>query len=141
MSGPAIDPLHHSAVAEQLQHGFPWLRFEDVLEGEYQRDHFQQGLVQLRLNLVLGIGLVLAFVAMDRMVLPTASTLLTVLRYGVVLPSLAVCLGVTFIPHGWRVYRWTIAVIGPLLALAIVALGIWIILTPFHRKKKKGGHS
>jgi len=122
MSGPGIDPLHRSAVAEQLQHGFPWLRFEDVLEGEYQRDHFQQGLVQLRLNLVLGIGLVLAFVAMDRMVLPTASTLLTVLRYGVVLPSLAVCLGVTFIPHGWRAYRWTIAVIGPLLALAITAI-------------------
>ena len=119
---PGIDASHPSPVAEQLQRGFPWLRFEPTLEKTYRREHYELGLVQLRLNIVLALGLVLAFIAMERLVTPSAGGLVSVLRYGVIVPSLLACLGATWIPHGWRAYARVIAVLAPAALTAVTML-------------------
>jgi len=119
---PGVDPAHTSPVADQLLRGFPWLHFEPALESEYERENFEQGRVQLRLNLMLALGLVLAFIAMDRMVIPPAGPYVDVLRYGVVMPSLLLALAITLVPHGARLYRRAIAVLAPVILAAIGAL-------------------
>lgn len=119
---PGIDASHPSPVAEQLQRGFPWLRFEPTLEKTYRREHYELGLVQLRLNLLLALGLVLAFIAMDHLVAPSAGALVSALRYGVIAPSLLACLGATWLPHGWRAYARIIAVLAPAALTAVTML-------------------
>lgn len=119
---PGIDASHPSPVAEQLQRGFPWLRFEPTLEKTYRREHYELGLVQLRLNLLLALGLVLAFIAMDHLVAPAAGALVSALRYGVIVPSLLACLGATWLPHGWRAYARIIAVLAPAALTAVTML-------------------
>jgi len=118
----AIDPPHSSPVANQLLQGFPWLHFEPVLEAEYERENFEQGRIQLRLNLTLALGLVLAFIAMDRLVVPAAGPHVNALRYGVIMPSLLLALAITFLPHAARLYRHAIAILAPLILVAIAGL-------------------
>jgi len=117
-----FQPDPSSPVAEELQRGFPWLRFERSLEFAYQREQHDSGLVQLRLNIALALGLVLAFTAMNRMVLETPGGLVAWLRYAAVLPSLLLCLVMTFVPHGARLYRGVIAVLAPVILIAVTAL-------------------
>jgi diguanylate cyclase (GGDEF)-like protein len=119
---PGNEPAHRSGVAEQLQQGFPWLRFQPELEKAFRQEHHEQGLVQLRLNITLALGLVLAFIAMNRMMPPPTGTSLGLLRHGVLLPALLACLGATFVPHGWRFYGRVVAVAAPAALLAVVAL-------------------
>ena len=119
---PGIEPPHASPVADQLLEGFPWLHFEPALEAEYERESFEQGRLQLRLNLTLALGLVLAFIAMDRLVVPAGGIFLDALRYGVILPSLVLALATTFLPHSARLYRRTIAFLAPLILVAICGL-------------------
>ncbi len=132
------DPTHPSPVAEQLQRGFPWLRFEPALEKAYLREHYELGLLQLRLNLVLALGLVLAFIAMDRMVVPSGGGLVGILRYGVIMPSLLACLGVTFVPHGWRVYARLVAVLAPAVLTAITGWDYFRKALPFLKDTPDG---
>ena len=120
--GRGASPTHPSPVAEQLLRGFPWLRFEPALEKAYRREHYEAELLQLRLNLGLALGLVLAFIAMDRMVVPSGGGLVGILRYGIIMPSLLACLGATFVPHGWRVYARLIAVLAPVVLAAVALL-------------------
>ncbi len=118
---PRIDPVRSSPAAEQLQRGFPWLRFEGQLETQFRREQYEHGLVHLRLNIVLALGLVLAFIAMDRLVLAASAGHVAWLRYAVILPSLVLCLAVTFIPHRWHLFQWVVNVLAPLVLVAIVA--------------------
>jgi diguanylate cyclase (GGDEF)-like protein len=122
MPEPHSEPAHTSPVAEQLQRGFPWLRFEPGLEVQFWREQYEQGLVQLRLNVVLALALVLAFIAMDRMVLPQTGGLVAFLRFGVLMPSLLGCLAVTFLPQGVRWFRPVVDILAPLTIVAIIAL-------------------
>lgn len=116
------DPLHASPVARQLQRGFPWLRFEAGLEAAFRQAQYEQGLVQLRLNLVLALALVLAFIAMDRAVLPQLDRLVAILRFAVLLPAIAGCLAVTFLPRGRRWFHPVVGALAPVAMIAIVAL-------------------
>jgi diguanylate cyclase (GGDEF)-like protein len=115
------DPVRSSPAAEQLQRGFPWLRFEGQLESQFRREQYEHGLVQLRLNIVLALGLVLAFIAMDRLVLAASAGHVAWLRYAVILPSLVLCLAATFIPHRWHLFQWVVDLLAPIILVAIVA--------------------
>jgi diguanylate cyclase (GGDEF)-like protein len=117
-----VDPARSSPAAKQLERGFPWLRFEADLEDHYLREQHEQGLAQLRFNLVLALVLVLAFVSMDRRFLPDTLERVALLRYGLVLPSLGLCLIATFIPRGWRLYGRLVKTLAPVVLVAIVAL-------------------
>jgi diguanylate cyclase (GGDEF)-like protein len=117
-----VDSTRSSPAAEQLERGFRWLRFEPQLEEHYQRERHEQGLTHLRFNLVLALGLVLAFVSMDRGFMPDTQARVALLRYAVVLPSLGLCLVVSFIPRGWRLYMRLVKVLAPVVLVAIVAL-------------------
>jgi diguanylate cyclase (GGDEF)-like protein len=117
-----FDPTRSSPAAEQLERGFRWLRFEPQLEEHYQRERHEQGLARLRFNLVLAVGLVLAFVAMDQGFMPDTKAHVALLRYGLILPSLGLCLGATFIPRGWRLYGRLVKALAPVVLVSIVAL-------------------
>jgi len=122
IADPQVDPAYSSPAAEQLERGFPWLRFEPHLEAHYLRVRHEQGLARLRFNLVLALALVLAFVAMDRHFMPDTQSRVAFLRFGLILPSLGLCLAATFIPRGWRLYSTLVTVLAPVVLVAIVAL-------------------
>jgi hypothetical protein len=65
----SIEDLPNSPHARQLRAGFPWLTFDAELEIEFRRRNFDENLVHTRVNLCLAILIVIAFSAMDAMVL------------------------------------------------------------------------
>lgn len=116
------DPVHASPAAEQLARGFPWLRFEPHLENGFWRAQFDQGLLQLRVNLFLALALVVAFTIMDRTLVPAADTGRALqLAYVVVLAGLGACLAATFVRGAWRWYQPAASLLAPVVVIALTA--------------------
>jgi diguanylate cyclase (GGDEF)-like protein len=67
--GLSTEDLPNSPHARQLRQGFPWLTFDGELEAEFRRRNFDENLLHTRVNLCLGILIVIAFSAMDALVL------------------------------------------------------------------------
>ena len=68
-NGFSIQDLPNSPHARQLRAGFPWLTFDGELEAEFRRRNFDENLLHTRVNLCLAMLIVIAFSAMDAMVL------------------------------------------------------------------------
>lgn len=59
-----------SPYAQQLEKGFPWLRFNPTLEVGFRETCFRQHLVRLRIHILLGVVLFMGLAAIDRFFLP-----------------------------------------------------------------------
>ena len=117
--------LGESPIAAQLRQGFRWLRFERSLERAFQREQHLQTQVQLRLNLVMAIALVVAFDALDRTVTTAeAGEFAQQVRYFVVVPGLLLCLGLTFLRAGPRLYPLLVRTLAPLAMVCVAAVEI-----------------
>ncbi len=120
---PSAASLPDSPVAEQLRRGFRKLHFRPELESQYREETYERHRRQLRINLLVALLLVVAFTQLDRLILPEASApVMNVIRYGVLLPSLAIALLLTFLPVGARVFRPVVGVVAPIALAGIVAL-------------------
>jgi diguanylate cyclase (GGDEF)-like protein len=112
-----------SPAAEQLRHGYPWLRFRPELESAYRQDQFRKGLPYLRASLGLGALVAVVFALLDSLVLHVvAEPLVDLARYAVLLPAIVVALTVTFLQGGSRIYRPVVSFASPIAMVAIVAL-------------------
>lgn len=119
------ESLEKSAVAEELAGGFPWLYFSETLEPQFRNHYYGERLGQLRLNLGIALGLMVAFLAMDDLVLQrSGQELLSTVRLAVVVPAMLVVVGVTFLPHAVRWYPRAILLAAPLVLFSIVATEI-----------------
>jgi diguanylate cyclase (GGDEF)-like protein len=117
-------------LQEELERGFPSLRFEPSLENAYREDSFRDGLKHLRTNLVLLIALVLTLVQVDRAVIPLFSSGVPVsARLGVMLPILVIALGLTFLR---RASVWYPRVMSLLMGVALMAIA-WIGILAWSR--------
>src|ERR1700679_202892 len=67
--GLSTEDLPNSPHARQLRAGFPWLSFGGELESEFRRRNFDENLLHTRVNLCLAMLIIIAFSAMDAMVL------------------------------------------------------------------------
>ena len=119
----AIGPLYSEGLpdlphARQLRGGFPWLRFEPVLEREFVRAHLDDVLPLVRVLLCLATALVGLFAMENAEVLgPAFNRLPNTLNLFVTVPLLLVTLGVTFAARRERLYQ-------PVAALAATVCGI-----------------
>ena len=118
-----MDHVEESAVAGQLRRGFRALRFESRLEAEYQSAHLLANRRQIRRNLVLAIGLVAAFSAMDRMLLHGASQMVPdILRFIVIAPLVCVLIAACFAGSYTRWYPLLVQVIAPVAGVCVVVI-------------------
>lgn len=117
------DPLQGSPYRRQLKVGFRWLRFERSLEDSYRRESFQDSVARLRFTLAVVIVLAVAMILLDTFVMrASASGVITILRYGILGPSLLIAFLATFLREGWRWYPRIATVLGPMILSAGVVL-------------------
>jgi diguanylate cyclase (GGDEF)-like protein len=117
-TGLSTEDLPNSPHARQLRAGFPWLTFDGDLEADFRRRNFDENLLHTRVNLCLAILIVIAFSAMDAMVLgadldrtPSRIQIL------VVIPLLLICLLSSFSAHRHRLHA-------PLTMIAMTVFGL-----------------
>lgn len=86
-----------SPYAQQLEKGFPWLRFNPVLEADFRENFFRQHLVRLRIHILVGVTLFAGLAAIDRLYLPAyAMQWSLITRLGVTPLLAALALGLSF---------------------------------------------
>jgi diguanylate cyclase (GGDEF)-like protein len=118
-----VEPIEESAAAAQLRRGFRALRFEQRLESDYQNAHLLANRRQIRRNLVLAVGLVAAFSAMDRMLLHGASQVVPdILRFIVIAPLICVLIAVCLVGSFTRWYPLLVQVIAPVAGVCVVVI-------------------
>jgi class 3 adenylate cyclase len=96
------------------------LAFERALEAAYRRDTAAQNLRKTRVALVVAGALVGAFGAWDAYRIPDALGVALTIRFGVVLPLLALVLGLSFLER-------LKAHIGKLVVLAVLVVGVGLV--------------
>src|SRR5260370_17821833 len=105
-TGLSNEDLPNSPHARQLRAGFPWLTFDGELEAEFRRRNFDENLLHTRVNLCLAILIVIAFSAMDAMVLgPELDRIPSRISILVIIPLLLVGLAASFSPHRRPIHR------------------------------------
>ena len=99
------EDLPNSPHARQLRAGFPWLSFGGELESEFRRRNFDENLLHIRVNLCLAMLIIIAFSAMDAMVLgPEVDRIPSRIYILVIIPALLIGLAATFSPQRHRLH-------------------------------------
>ncbi len=112
-----------SAAARQRRAGFPLLRFEHDLEREFRREQARSRVGQIRFNLYLAIGLVIAFGLLNRLVLgPGPHGALYVVQFGLLLPVVAGAVLMTHLPNARRAFPRLTPLLALIAALAVIAM-------------------
>ena len=119
------ETLAASPVAEQLRLGFRWLRFRPGLESAYRAEQFKSDLKFLRTSLgVVALSLLVMF-EIEHYVMPEVGAHVSnYLRIGVLVPTMILAFGLTFVPRAETWYPRLMTVLLPI-ALMVVA---WITL-------------
>lgn len=121
----ATEDLPNSPHARQLRAGFPWLSFEAELEAEFRRRNFDENLLHTRVNLCLAILIVIAFSAMDAMVLgPDLDRVPSRIHILVIIPMLLIGLMASFSHNRQRIHAPLTIVIMTVLGLSVAAVQI-----------------
>jgi diguanylate cyclase (GGDEF)-like protein len=117
-NGLPTEDLPNSPHARQLRAGFPWLTFDGELEAEFRRRSFDENLLHTRVNLCLAILIVIAFSAMDAMVLGAElDRIPSKIHILVIIPVLLICLLASFSANRHRFHA-------PLTLLAMTVFGL-----------------
>jgi diguanylate cyclase (GGDEF)-like protein len=111
-----------SMLAQVLERGFAWLRFPEPLEHEFRDDRILSMARWVRLFLIVAIFTSLGFSAIDHWVIRAHNALPDMVRYGLQLPVLLICLTATLRPSFMRWYPVAILMGGPLYGLGSVLL-------------------
>ncbi|HUX74338.1 MAG TPA: diguanylate cyclase [Steroidobacteraceae bacterium] len=115
---PFADDLPDLPHARQLQAGFHWLSFDPSLEREFRHSRLEETLVHVRANLCLAITIVIAFLAMDALVLGRdLNEIPSRLQLLVMVPLLLIVLAASFLPQRHRIYA-------PLAMAAFILFGV-----------------
>src|SRR5688500_7893916 len=92
----ATDPVPQSLHAQQLERGFPWLRFEPTLEQEFRQRHRSESLPQLRRNLWIAAAFMAGFSLLTHLILDAGVIRAAAgIRYLLLIPILAIGLFLT----------------------------------------------
>jgi cell division protein FtsB len=118
-SGQAGEPPHASIDARM--HPIT-LRFPRGLDEEFADEHFAHTLAQVRLGLVLAIGLYAIFGVLDTWIAPTHRHELWFIRYAIECPILAACLAFSYTPAFRRFKEIAIGTVVLIMALGIIGM-------------------
>jgi diguanylate cyclase (GGDEF)-like protein len=118
--------LPDSPHARQLSAGFPWLTFAKDLEGEFRRLHLSEHVRHIRVNLFIAAVLLLAFSAMDVIVIGAPyARIVNWIHFGVMVPLILLVIWAGLSTRRDRYYApvtMVAAAIGGLCVVAILAL-------------------
>jgi protein kinase-like protein len=98
------------------------LRFPRGLDEQFADEYFAHTLAQVRLGLVLAIGLYAIFGVLDTWIAPMHRRELWIIRYAVECPLLAVCLVFSYAPAFRRFREIAISAIVLIMALGIIGM-------------------
>ena len=136
--GLSNQDLPSSPHARQLRGGFPWLTFESALEAEFRLRNFDENLSHTRVNLCLAILIIIAFSAMDAMVLgPQLNRIPSRIYILVIIPMLLIGLASSFSEQRHRVHAPLTIVTMTVFGLSVASIqiiasigGISILIAP-----------
>jgi diguanylate cyclase (GGDEF)-like protein len=116
--GLSNEDLPNSPHALQLRAGFPWLTFEGPLEAEFRLRNFDEILLHTRVNLCLATLIIIAFSAMDAILLgPQLNRIPSKIYILVIIPMLLIGLAASFSPQRHRIHA-------PLTIITMTAFGL-----------------
>ncbi|HSC05340.1 MAG TPA: diguanylate cyclase [Steroidobacteraceae bacterium] len=115
--------ITESAAARELRAGFRQLRFEPELEAEFRSTRMVTARRQIRYHLLLAAALIAAFAVMDRWLLGDSSQLVPdVLRFGVLVPLIAVAIASTYAHAYTRLYPVLMQIVAPIAGICVVLI-------------------
>src|SRR5579862_9631165 len=124
-TGLPTEDLPNSPHSRQLRAGFPWLTFDGALEAEFRRRNFDENLPHTRVNLCLAILVVIAFSAMDAMVLGAElDRIPSKIHILVIIPLLLICLASSFAPNRHRFHDTLTLVAMTVFGIGVAAIQI-----------------
>ena len=117
--------IDESAAARQLRAGFPWLRFEHDLEREFRREQSRARLAQIRFNLYLAAVLVACFGLLHALLIRAgAQSPLGFAQLSLLLPTLAIAIGITYLDRAHRIYPRVAPLLAPIAGITVIAVEI-----------------
>ncbi|HEY3852538.1 MAG TPA: diguanylate cyclase [Steroidobacteraceae bacterium] len=117
---PEVD-LPDLPYARQLKAGFPWLNFFPELESIYRETVLEEHLPHIRVNLCLGVIVIVAVSAMRASThVMAANPVLPALRVLVMIPMMLLCFAATFALRRRRIFT-------PLALFTAVAAGMCVV--------------
>src|SRR5271155_5057226 len=121
----SMEDLPNSPHARQLRTGFPWLTFDGELEAEFRRRNFDENLVHTRVNLCLAMLIVIAFSAMDAIVLgPELDRIPSRICILAIVPMLLIGLAASFSPQRHRIHAPLTIVTMTIFGLSVASIQI-----------------
>lgn len=117
-----IEPNEASLVSRVLARGFARLRFPEPLESEFRADHLVASLRWARVCLLVAVGTSTGFAIIDHWMIHADNAIPDLVRFGLQLPALFICLFATFKPFYLRWYQFALQIGGPLFGIGTVLM-------------------
>lgn len=120
----SAEPATHepSLVSRVLAEGYGWLRFPEPLEEEFRSDYARSARRWVRLSLLVALVTTSGFAVIDHWVLHAESRVPDVVRFGLQLPVLVICLLATERRFYERWYPLAIQLSAPLFGIGTVVM-------------------
>jgi diguanylate cyclase (GGDEF)-like protein len=115
------DPL----AARVLEGGFARLRFPSAMEAEFRRHHLLGSQRWVRLSILVALGTTLGFAMIDHWVIRSSNAVPDLVRFGLQVPAILLCLLATIKPLYMRLYLPAIQVAAPLFGIGSVMMACY----------------
>jgi diguanylate cyclase (GGDEF)-like protein len=133
VSGPAGSAMRATArsastdplPARVLEVGFARLRFPPALEAEFRRHHLLTSQHWVRLSILVALGTTLGFAMIDHWVIRSSNAVPDLVRFGLQVPAILLCLLATIKPLYLRVYLPAIQIAAPLFGMGTVMMACY----------------
>jgi diguanylate cyclase (GGDEF)-like protein len=109
-------------VSRVLAQGYGRLRFPEPLESEFRTEHLTASLRWVRLCLFVAIGTSAGFAIIDHWVIHVQNAVPDVVRFGLQLPVLFICLLATFRRFYLSWYQWAMQIGAPCFGIGTVLM-------------------
>ena len=117
----SIEDLPDAPHARQLKAGFPWLRFSADLESDFRRQFLEDHVEYLRINMVLGFLMLIAFSVTESVILGKGlNHIPNTLHFLVMTPVSVALIALSFSDFGKRHYAKFMMSGGALIGLCVV---------------------
>ena len=112
-------------AARVLEGGFARLRFPAELESEFRHHHLLSSQQWVRLSILVALGTTLGFAMIDHWVIRSSNAVPDLVRFGLQVPAILLCLLATIKPLYLRVYLPAIQVAAPLFGMGTVMMACY----------------
>jgi diguanylate cyclase (GGDEF)-like protein len=112
-------------AARVLEGGFANLRFPAELEAKFRHHHLLASQRWVRLSILVALGTTLGFAMIDHWVIHSSNAVPDLVRFGLQVPAILLCLLATIKPLYMRVYLPAIQVAAPLFGMGSVMMAVY----------------